>query len=123
MKFEVDPLSAIVADRQFQLLFEDAVEDGLHCPPRDFQPDCWEHCRTPQLATDDTCIKCWRQYTMEQALLDLGLIESAGTIEVEQLTDEEIKKADRAGTRYMDEECKRVTTNPKCCTEEDDSFD
>jgi len=64
-----------IAARQFRILFENAVDDGLRCPPSEFQPDKWEGCRTPQSATDDLCMTCWANYTRLQSLLDLGLME------------------------------------------------
>jgi len=89
-----------VEERQFRILYETAVYEGLSCPPKEFQPDDDEdgRCRLPFLATDDTCMLCWREYTRIQALLDLGLVSRM------EHEDEDIKKADRAGTVYEDEE-------------------
>jgi len=69
-KFEIDPLSAILADRQFAIIFHH-VQDTLGCPPPTHRPplmhkECW---------AKNECLLCWRGYTRTRALVELGLVE------------------------------------------------
>ncbi len=70
-------VASTVRERMFDILFAKSQELGYCCPPREFQPDPDDPrgCRTPSLATDDTCLECWRNYAKIQALLDLGIFE------------------------------------------------
>ena len=92
-----DKLIKAVTDRQFQILFEASCERitktrTLGCPPYEFQLETEDCVNT--VTEGNVCLQCWRDYTQKQALLDLGLIEKM---------EEDIKKADRAGTVYQDE--------------------
>jgi len=97
-------------ERAFRVLFEHAVDDGLGCPPGDFQSD---NCRTPQLDTERVCFDCWRTYTSIQAQRDYGFLED---------------RVDRAIDMYVgacrhaaDEQCKAISKEDTCCEEEKDN--
>ena len=96
MKFEIDPLDALVADRQFKLLFDAMWEHD--CPPRDFQR---EGCDVNPYSGANMCLVCWRDYTRIQALLDLGLVSKMGE-EEEEHCDRKDKEEDSSLTELAD---------------------
>ena len=56
--------------------------------------------------------------------MDIGAMISEamrrGELRAKRDFEEDIQKADRAGTVYADEECRKVVDNGTCCGEDDD---
>lgn len=69
MKFLIDPLDAVVAERQFSILFY-TKQDKLGCPPPSYRKgdgsECW---------TANECLVCWQKYTKIRAMVEMGMIE------------------------------------------------